>query len=77
MNIHIPTKYLWYGGLAVAAGLAFWYLKSNGYWDQWFNASGQLIPAGPAAQPTPPAAEPIVPGTQSYTPPSGFGSLVN
>jgi len=55
MNIHIPTKYLVYGGLAIAAGLAYWYLKSNGIWDSWFSPSGALIPVGPSpavAQPT-------------------------
>jgi hypothetical protein len=52
MTIHIPTKYLVYGGLAIAAGLAYWYLKSNGIWDSWFSPSGALIPVGPtAAQP--------------------------
>jgi hypothetical protein len=56
MNIHIPKEYLWYGGLAIAAGLAYWYLKSNGYWDTWFNAQGNVIPVGP--QPVAPVAQP-------------------
>lgn len=47
MTIHIPKEYLIWGGVAVAAGLAYWYLKSNGYWDTWFNSAGQVIPAGP------------------------------
>jgi hypothetical protein len=51
MTIHIPKEYLIYGGLAIAAGLAYWYLKSNGYWDTWFSASGNVIPVGPIAQP--------------------------
>jgi hypothetical protein len=72
MTIHIPTRYLVYGGLAVAAGLAYWYLKSNGYWDQWFNAKGNVIPVGPQAQSVPPAsAGLVVPGAQ-YTPSSGY-----
>jgi hypothetical protein len=52
MNIHIPQKYLWYTGAAVAIGLAYWYLKSTGVWDTWFNAQGNVIPVGanPAAQ---------------------------
>ena len=48
MTFHIPTRYLVYGGLAIAAGLAYWYLKSNGIWDGWFSSSGQLIPCGTA-----------------------------
>lgn len=51
IKFEIPTKYLVYGGLAVAAGLAYWYLKSNGYWDQWFSQSGAVVPAGPSNQP--------------------------
>ena len=69
MTIHIPTKYLVYGGLAVALGLGYWYLKSQGYWDQWFNAQGNLIPVGPAPAANPPAVS--VPGV-SPTPSSQY-----
>lgn len=71
MTITIPKSYLVYGGLAIAAGLAFWYLKSNGYWDQWFNAAGQVVPVGPqpAAQPQPAS---VIPGAQMQTPTSGY-----
>lgn len=47
MTIHIPKQYLWYGGIAAALGLAYWYLKANGIWDSWFNSQGQLVPAPP------------------------------
>ena len=47
MHIHIPKHYLIMGGVAVAAGLAFWYLKANGYWDSWF------APTQPAPEPVP------------------------
>jgi len=50
MTIHIPSKYLWYAGAAIVLGAVYWYLKSSGTWDTWFNASGQLIPV-PAPQP--------------------------
>ena len=65
MTIHIPTKYLWYGGLAVAAGLAYWYLKSNGYWDTWFNAAGNVIPAGPMPNATQSQTGAMIPGSQT------------
>jgi hypothetical protein len=62
MTIHIPKQYLWYGGIAIAAGLAYWYLKQAGYWDQWFNAAGQVIPVGPQPQPVQTQDQSIVPG---------------
>ena len=70
MTIHIPTRYLVYGGIAVAAGLAYWYLKSNGYWDQWFNSAGQVIPAGPQTAVPPAAAGLIAP--EGYSPSSRY-----
>ncbi len=70
MTIHIPSKYLWYGGLAIAAGVAYWYLKSNGYWDTWFNAQGAVIPVGPTA--APPTSGFSVPGADLQTPAAGY-----
>ena len=75
MNIHIPKSYLIYGGLAIAAGLAYWYLKSNGYWDSWFNAQGQVIPAGPMApvpDPQPPQDSSLIPGASMGGQPTGY-----
>lgn len=72
MTIHISTKYLVYGGLAIAAGLAFWYLKSNGIWDQWFNAKGELIPCPPKPQLANPQQGFSIPGSDAVTPASGY-----
>jgi hypothetical protein len=75
MNIHIPTRYLVYTGLAVAAGLAYWYLKSNGIWDSWFSPSGALIPVGQTqpvvAQPQQSSGGFSIPGS-GVTPGSGY-----
>lgn len=69
MTIHIPTKYLVYGGIAIAAGLAYWYLKQAGYWDQWFSPSGSVIPVGPSAPASVPqaGADSIIPGAYAAT----------
>lgn len=67
IRFEIPTKYLIYGGAAVALGLAYWYLKANGYWDQWFNSAGALVPAPPIQSGTSGMSAPgfTVPGTES------------
>lgn len=72
MTIKIETKYLIYGGLLLAAGAAYWYLKSQGYWDTWFNAQGNVIPVG--ALPTPQPQGFQVPGVtpSADTPKSGY-----
>jgi hypothetical protein len=72
MNIHIPQKYLWYGGLAVAAGLAYWYLKSNGYWDTWFSPQGNVIPVGANPAAVPQTQGLMVPGQAQNSNAGGF-----
>lgn len=73
MNINIPKQYLIWGGVAIGAGLLFWYLKSSGIWDSWFNAAGQLVPAPPVSpadpqtSPTPPQQQPEQPNSFSLS----------
>jgi hypothetical protein len=72
MTFHIDKKYLWIGGAAVAAGLLYWYLKSSGIWDSWFNSAGNLVPAPPVEQTAAPGAANQPGPQQQPDQPSGF-----
>lgn len=56
MNIKIPKEYLIWGGVAVALGVAYWWLKSSGTWDRLF--SPPVPPAVPAPAPVIPQQQP-------------------
>ena len=54
-------------GIAGGALLIYWYLKSNGYWDQWFGGAAAVPSPGP---------QPVSPDSSSVSSPYDQAAMI-